>query len=184
MQRLTPRRAVFLDRDGVINEEVDYLSRCEQLRVLPGAPMAIRRLRGAGFKVIVVTNQSGVGRGYFSLNRLRQIHALLRRRLAERGAGLDALYFCPHLPGDACACRKPALGMLERARKRFSLDFKASYFVGDSTTDVKTARAAGCGAVLVRTGKGGRDGRFGVEPDRVCRDLAAAADWILRRGDR
>ncbi|MDD5657124.1 MAG: HAD-IIIA family hydrolase [Elusimicrobia bacterium] len=178
------QRAVFLDRDGVIVEEVDYLRRLDQLRLLPGSAVAIRRLRAAGLKVVVVTNQSAVGRGWLSLPALRRIHAALRRRLGARGARLDAIYFCPHLPaagGRACACRKPALGLLRRARRRFGLDFKRSYFIGDSTTDLRTARAAGCAAVLVRTGKGGRDGRYRVKPDRVCRDLAAAADWILAR---
>jgi len=178
-------RAAFLDRDGVVIAEVDYLRRPEQVRLLPGAARAIVRLRRAGFKVVVATNQSGVARGYLSQVALHEIHGLMRRLLAVRGARLDALYFCPHLPREAggrrCPCRKPALGMLRRARRRFGLDLKRSYFVGDSTTDVLTARRAGCRAVLVRTGKGGRDGVYRARPHKVCRDLAAAAKWILRQ---
>ncbi len=175
------RRAVFLDRDGVVIEDVDYLCRAGQLKLLAGAARAVVRLRRAGFKVVVATNQSGVARGYLTLAVLRRIHLRMKRFLAARGAKLDALYFCPHLPSRGCACRKPALGMLRQAEKRFSLDLKKSYFVGDSTTDILTARRAGCTAVLVRTGKSGRDGLHRVRAHKTCRDLAAAAAWIVGR---
>ncbi len=184
----TRKAAVFLDRDGVVIEEVDYLSRPEQLKLIPGAARAIARLRKAGLKVVVITNQSGVARGYLTLKTLREVHALLRRRLAAQGAALDGLYFCPHLParagGKGCDCRKPGLSLLKRAQARFHLDFSRSYFVGDSTTDVLTAKRAGCTAVLVRTGKAGRDGVYRVQPHRVCRNLPAAADWIIGAGSR
>jgi len=173
---------VFLDRDGTINREMDYLSRVDQLEVLPGAPAAMKALRAAGFKLVVVTNQSGVARGYFSLAQLARIHRELKRRLARAGARWDALYFSPHHAHSKHPMRKPGIGMLKKARKRFGLDFKSSYFVGDTTTDMKTARNAGCVAVLVRTGKGGRDGKHaGAAPDKTCRDLAAAARWIVAR---
>ena len=179
------RRAVFLDRDGVINREVDYLSRVDQLEVLAGAPAALKALRAAGFKVVVVTNQSGVARGYFSLAQLARIHRELKKRLARAGARWDALYFSPHAADSAHPMRKPGIGMLKAAKRRFGLDFASSYFVGDTTTDMKTARNAGCTAVLVRTGKGGRDGKHrDARPDAVCRDLAAAARWILARERR
>jgi len=175
------RRAVFLDRDGVINREVDYLSRVEQIAVLPGVPQALKALRAAGFKVVVVTNQSGVARGYFSETQLGRIHRELKKRLARAGGKWDALYYSAHPADSAHAMRKPGIGMLKKAQKRFGLDLKTSYFVGDTTTDVQTARNAGCVAVLVRTGKGGRDGKYTVQADRTCRDLAAAARWILAR---
>lgn len=179
-------RAVFLDRDGVIIREVNYLRRLEQIKVLRGSPEAIRRLREAGYKIIVVTNQSGVARGYLTRSALSAIHRELKRRLGLSGARLDALYFCPHHPQAGarklCSCRKPGIGMLKAARSRFGIDMKKSYLVGDSLRDVQTARNAGCRAVLVRTGHGGRDGGFKVRPDRVCRNLAKAADWILKEG--
>jgi histidinol-phosphate phosphatase family protein len=173
---------VFLDRDGVINREVDYLSRVDQLEILPGVPAAMKALRAAGFKVVVITNQSGIARGYFTKTRLAVIHRELKRRLARAGAKWDALYFSPHGPESRHPLRKPGVGMLKAAQRRFGLDLRACYVVGDTTTDMKTARNAGCAAVLVRTGKGGRDGKHAVKPDVACRDLAAAARWILRRG--
>ena len=179
------RRAVFLDRDGVVIEEVNYLSHPDQLKLVPGSARAIARLRKAGFTIVVVTNQSGVARGYLTLKTLRQVHRLLDKRLQVQGAKLDARYFCPHLPAQAgktgCSCRKPELGMLEKAQKRFRLDLTRSYFVGDTTTDTLTAKRAGCTAVLVRTGKAGRDKVYRARPHKTCKDLAAAADWIIKQ---
>jgi histidinol-phosphate phosphatase family protein len=173
---------VFLDRDGVLVREVDYLRDPSQLSVLPGVPQALKSLRDAGFKLVVVTNQSGVARGFFSLAMLAKIHRTLKKHLAKYGAKWDALYFSPHAADSAHPWRKPGTGMLKAAKKRFKLDLKSSYFVGDTTTDVATARNAGCVPILVRTGHGGRDGRHPkAKPDKVCRDLAAAARWILAR---
>lgn len=173
------KRAVFLDRDGVIVHEADYLCRLDQLEVLPGAPQAMKALRAAGFKIVVITNQSGVARGYFTLTQLGRIHRELKRRLAKSGAKWDALYYSPHHPDSRHPHRKPGIGLLKKAKKRFGLDFTSSYFVGDTTTDVQTARNAGCTAILVRTGHGGRDGKHPAKPDKTVRDLAAAARWIL-----
>ena len=173
---------MFLDRDGVLVREVDYLRDPSQLSVLPGVPQALKALRAAGFKLIVVTNQSGVARGYFSLTMLGKIHRELKHRLAKSGAKWDALYFSPHAADSAHPWRKPGIGMLKAAKKRFKLDLKTSYFVGDTTTDVQTARNAGCLSILVRTGHAGRDGKHPkAKPDKVCRDLAAAARWIVAR---
>jgi D-glycero-D-manno-heptose 1,7-bisphosphate phosphatase len=175
---------VFLDRDGVLVREKDYLSHPSQLEILPGVAKALKSLRGAGFKLVVITNQSGVARGYFSLAMLARIHRELKRRLARSGAKWDALYFSPHAADSRHPWRKPGTGMLKAAKRRFALDLKASYFVGDTTTDVQTARNAGCVPVLVRTGYAGRDGKHPAKPDKVCRDLAAAARWILSRSSQ
>jgi histidinol-phosphate phosphatase family protein len=184
-RRTTGHKAVFLDRDGVIVREADYLSRVEQLSILRGVPEAMTALRAAGFKVVVVTNQSGVARGYFSLAQLGRIHRELKRRLARAGAKWDALYFSPHGPNSRHPWRKPGTGMLKAAKKRFKLDLKSSYFVGDTTVDVQTARNAGCTAVLVRGGRGGRDGKHPkAKPDKTARDLPAAARWILSHSAR
>lgn len=176
---------MFLDRDGVLVEDVDYVRSLADLRVLPGAGRAVARLKRAGLKVVVVSNQSGVGRGYFSLRTLQRINRRLLDLLGKDGGRVDALYYCPHLPpakgAKGCACRKPATGMIERARRRWGLRLGECFLVGDSTTDVRTARNAGCRAVLVGTGKGGRDGRYKAKPDARCKDVSGAAAWILRR---
>jgi len=153
----------------VLVREVDYLCRPSQLKVIPGVPRALKSLRAAGFKLVVITNQSGIARGYFSVAMLGRIHRELRRRLAKSGAKWDALYFSPHAADSAHPWRKPGTGMLKAAQKRFDLDMKACYMVGDTTTDVQTARNAGCAPVLVRTGHGGRDGKHPrAKPDRTC----------------
>lgn len=182
-------KAVFLDRDGVLIEEVHYLADPAKLKLIEGAAQAIVSLRQAGFKVIVASNQSGVARGLLSLTRLGLIHRRLRADLKDGGARLDGLYFCPHHPEAAvarfrrtCLCRKPGTGMIRQAARRFKLNLERSFFIGDTTVDLKAASDAGCQALLVRTGKGGKDGAYSVKPDGVFADLPAAAAWILAQG--
>jgi len=181
-------RAVFLDRDGVIIEEVRHLRSPAQMRLLPGAAAAISRLKAAGLRVVVVTNQSAVARGYLTRSQLEDLHLRLRRDLAAKGARIDGIYYCPHHPRFGrkvhCACRKPEPGMLRSAARKLRLDLARSFMVGDMTTDIRTARNAGCTAVLVRTGYGGADGRYKAAPDAVCRDLRAAATWILAAAEQ
>ena len=173
---------MFLDRDGVLIKERDYLSRPGQLSVLPGVPKALKSLRDAGFKLVVVTNQSGIARGYFTLTMLTRIHRELKSRLAKSGAKWDALYFSPHGPDSPHPWRKPGTGMLKAAQKRFGLDLKASFMIGDKTADTLAGNRAGCTSIIVRTGYGGRDGKHPeAKPAKTCRDLAAAARWILSR---
>jgi D-glycero-D-manno-heptose 1,7-bisphosphate phosphatase len=184
-RRATPRRAVFLDRDGVLVREVDYLRDPSQLSVIPGVPKALKSLREAGFKLIVVTNQSGVARGYFSLTMLAKIHRELKHRLAKSGAKWDALYFSPHAGDSTHPWRKPGTGMLKAGEKRYGLDLKSSYMIGDKTADTLAGNRAGCTSIIVRTGYGGRDGKYPkAKPEKVCRDLAAAARWIISRPSR
>ncbi len=184
------RPAVFLDRDGTIVREVEYLREPSQLRLLPGAAAAIRRLNEAGIPVVVVTNQSGIARGMFTEDDLQAVHDELRRRLAARGARLDAVYYCPHHPEATvkeyrkrCRCRKPAPGLLLRAARELDLDLKRSFAVGDSARDAEAGRRAGCRTVLVRTG-------YGAETEKECGqtcadaivdDLSAAVDWVLKQ---
>lgn len=187
------RRAVFLDRDGTLNREVDHLHRVEDLELLPGTATALAHLREAGFLLVMVTNQSAVARGLLTLPALEEIHTELQRRLTAAGASLDALYYCPHHPdeGDApfrcrCDCRKPAPGMLHRAAADLGIDLTASYMVGDTRSDLEAGWAAGCRSVLVRTGYGAvtlqeADQNLLDRVDHVAADLAAAARWILGR---
>ena len=180
------RRAVFLDRDGTLIREVNYLRRLEDLELLPGVPEALRSLGRAGYLCLVATNQSGVARGYFDLGFVEAAHRELDRRLRAAGAGLDGFYVCPHHPGHTgpCGCRKPAPGMVLRAAAERGIDLRESWVVGDKPEDILLGRNAGCRSALVRTGYGTETERQlgeGAAPDVVAEDLAAAAEEILTR---
>ena len=192
----TPQRfpAVFLDRDGVLVEDRGLLVDPGQFRIIPGVPAALERLEEAGFRLIVVSNQSVVARGMLSTEGVEALHSHLLRLLEGAGAPrLDAIYFCPHHPEAdlavhrmVCECRKPRPGMLFRAAEDHGLDLAASFMVGDRMTDIAAGSAAGCRTILLQ--------RPGTEmppptapappegwprPDHVCADLLAAVEWIL-----
>lgn len=187
------RPAVFLDRDGTLTEEVGYVNHPRRLRLLPRSARAIRRLNEAGIAAIVVTNQAGVARGYFSEEVLQAVNAALVARLKDEGAHLDAIYVCPHHPTEGeppyrvdCDCRKPKPGLLHRAAADHGLDLTRSTLVGDRPSDLVAARAVGAAAVLVLTGYGlgeweYRRARFPLEPDHVAPDLLDAVEWVLAR---
>ena len=181
---------MFLDRDGTILEEGGYVDRLERLVFLPFAVDAVRLLARGGLAVVVFTNQSGVGRGMYTEDFVRQAHDVLRERLERGGARLDGVYYCPHHPRAdidayrrACECRKPGTGMMRQAASDLHLDLSRSFTVGDKWTDVQAAQSAGARGVLVRTGYGRSSEASrpdGVTPAAVVDDLAAAAAWILR----
>lgn len=154
------RRAVFLDRDGTVNVEKDYLYRFEDLEFVPGAEEAIRRLNESGYFVVVVTNQSGVARGYYTEEDVENLHNQIAGRLAASGARVDAWYYCPHHPAGKgsyslpCQCRKPLPGMLLEAAARYDINLAESVMIGDKRIDVEAAIAAGCRPILVRSGYG------------------------------
>src|SRR5271167_4963351 len=148
------RGAVFLDRDGTIADEVGYLNHLSRFRMYPFAAEAIRKLNEAGLAVVVVTNQSGVARGYFPESLVREVNDLMITQLAEAGAKIDATYYCPHGTADGCDCRKPKTGMLEQAAREHGLDVHRSFVVGDRHADIELARLAGARGILVRTGYG------------------------------
>ncbi|HMD40737.1 MAG TPA: HAD family hydrolase [Candidatus Acidoferrum sp.] len=179
------RPAVFLDRDGTISEEVGYLNHVSRFRILPRVADSIRRLNEAGLPVIVVTNQSGVGRGYFPETLVHTVHELMTQQLEAAGARLGAIYYCPHTLGDGCDCRKPKTGMLEQAAREHALDLHRSFVVGDRHADIELARLAGARGILVRTGYGEGEylwnaAKWPAQPDFVAADLADAVHWILR----
>jgi D-glycero-D-manno-heptose 1,7-bisphosphate phosphatase len=175
--------AVFLDRDGTINEEVEYLDDPDELRLIPGAAEAIHFLNQAGVPAIVVTNQAGVGRGYFSEARVEAIHQQLAKQLAAHDARLDAIYYCPHHPDEGCDCRKPKPGMLKGAAREHGLDLSRSFAVGDKVSDLEAGRRAGCRTVLVLTGYGTEAQEAfkhsDFQPDFTARDLLEAVRWVL-----
>jgi D-glycero-D-manno-heptose 1,7-bisphosphate phosphatase len=154
------KRAVFIDRDGTINVEKEYLYRVEDFEFIPGAPEAIRSLNKAGYFVVVVSNQSGVARGFFTEEDVEILHRHIAAVLADAGATVDAWYYCPHHPAGrgsyalSCNCRKPLPGMLIEAAKRYDLDLETSIMIGDKLVDVEAGIAAGCRPILVRSGYG------------------------------
>jgi D-glycero-D-manno-heptose 1,7-bisphosphate phosphatase len=179
------KRAVFLDRDGTVIEERDYLHRVEDVVVLPGAAAALARLQAAGFLLILVTNQSGVGRGYFSLAEVEVVHAHLMRELARRSVRIDRIYVAPEAPGQPSRGRKPSPQFLFDARDELGVTLGESYMVGDKLIDLECGWNAGVKkSLLVRTGYGAREEMKQPEklgPAVVVNDLAGAAEWILQR---
>ena len=177
------RRAVFLDRDGTINEDRGYVHAREDLVLLPGAAKGIGRLNGTGMLVFVITNQSGVGRGYYTRADVEAFHVRMREILAERGARIDGIAYCPHHPDGGCACRKPRPGMMEALARQHGVDLGASFVVGDAARDLEAARNVGACPILVRTGLG--QGTLealedlAVQPAYIARDLDEAARWIV-----
>ena len=186
-------RAVFLDRDGTVNEEVGYLRDLDQLRLIPGAGTAIRRLNEAGLNVVLVTNQSGVARGYFPEALVHEAHERLNQLLSNEGARIDAVYYCPHHPtaGNspytmACDCRKPGTGLIDRAARELGIDVRQSYMIGDKWSDVELGQRAGAHSILVRSGfapddPGNVRPAHLKDPDFIAHTIVEAADWIIGR---
>lgn len=186
------KRAVFLDRDGTINVDVGYPRDYAQVTLFPWSAEAVRRINAAGFVTVVVTNQSGVGRGFYSEAELQALHRGMERALAARGARVDAFYYCPHYEfaadpryRDGCGCRKPAPGMAERAAREFGLDLDSSYMIGDKVEDIQFARAFGGTPILVRTGYGETSAlrleALGLRPATVAAHLLEAVAWLEER---
>lgn len=181
------RAAVFLDRDGTINEEKEYLYHAEDFTFIPGAVEAIKALKKAGFLVIVVTNQSGVARGYYTERDVDVLHEHIQEELARYATRIDAFYICPHHPTEglgnyrkSCGCRKGAPGMLLQAAADYQIDLSKSYIVGDKLADVEAGERAGCSSILVLTGYGSIEcKRLAEGKARVCADLHDAARLIL-----
>ncbi len=174
-----PRSFVLLDRDGTLNVEKHYLSDPDELALFPGTTCALKKLRQMGYGLVVVTNQSGVGRGYFGIDAVERVHDRLRELLAADGASIDGIYICPHAPDEACDCRKPLPGLADQAIAEFGFDPKRSIVIGDKAADIDLGKAIGAKTVLVRTGWG-TDHEKGktCEPDAIVDDLAAAVRWI------
>ena len=195
-ERVQPasRRAVFLDRDGTLIEERGYLDRLDLLTVFPWTADALRLLRRAGYAIVVITNQSAIGRGIIDEAFLATVHRELDARLAPAGGVIDAYYYCPHLPEsrrtagtEPCRCRKPAPGMIEQACREMALDPARSVMVGDRWLDVGCGRNAGTRSILVRTGHGAHEEEAppaGLQADAILNNLMEAAGWILRNSPR
>ena len=177
-----PRRAVFADRDGTIIEDHHYVADPARVSLIPGAPKALMRLREMGFALVIVTNQSGIGRGLYTLADYHRVAAEVERQLAAAGVVMDGTYFCPEGPGGdpETTCRKPSPAMYRTAAAALGLETEGSYFVGDKPSDVLPARTLGGTGILVRTGFGKIEERRVAGSFRVVDDLAAAAALIAR----
>ncbi|AOU99817.1 D-glycero-beta-D-manno-heptose-1,7-bisphosphate 7-phosphatase [Acidihalobacter yilgarnensis] len=179
-------KLIILDRDGVINEDSDdYIKSPDEWRPIPGSLEAIARLNEAGYQVVVATNQSGIGRGLFDVETLAAMHEKMHRLLAAYGGHIDAVFFCPHAPGQRCGCRKPAPGLFAEIAQRFGVDLGGVPAVGDSLRDIEVAQAVGAQPMLVRTGKGQRTLAAGkVSGDvPIFDDLAHVADTLVNTGE-
>jgi len=175
-----------MDRDGTINEEVGYLSRMELLKIFPQAVEAIRLINQSGMKAVVITNQSGIARGYFTEDFVRSIHERINEQLLAGGARIDGFYVCPHHPvyGNGiykqdCSCRKPRPGLLLQAAAEMNIDLTRSYMIGDMLKDVDAGRSAGTKGILVRTGYG-TNITITDKPSYIAEDLLGAVKWIMR----
>lgn len=183
--------AVFIDRDGTINEQMGYINHLSRFKILPGVPEAIRLLNENNFLTIVVTNQSGVARGYFPIELVAEVHSFMEESLRNSGAYMDGIFFCPHYPtGDVpeytieCDCRKPKTGLIDQAMGSFDIDISGSYVVGDHSTDLELANNCGLKAIMVKTGYGLGGVKYllpnmEISPSYVADDLLDAVKWIL-----
>jgi D,D-heptose 1,7-bisphosphate phosphatase len=194
LKQTSKKKAIFLDRDGVLNQEVDHLSRPEQLELIPGVGEAVRKANRAGVLVVVVTNQPVVARGALTESGLQIIHNKLDTLLGIDGAYIDRLYYCPHhqdsgFDGEVlelktnCSCRKPKPGLLFQAAEELNISLENSWMIGDRTSDILAGESAGSHTILVNTGYGGNDRKYSVVPDFVVKNLTAAVDHVLQSAE-
>ena len=185
------QKAIFLDRDGTINEYVGFLRKEEDFRLIPGVSEAIKKINNSGYLAIVVTNQPVIARGEVTEEELEEIHKKMETLLGLDGAYIDDIYYCPHHPDKGfegeipelkieCDCRKPKTGMLEKAAREHNIDLSSSIMIGDSTLDIKMAENAGMQSVLLKTGQKGEDGKYEVSPTLIAEDLNDAINKIIR----
>ncbi len=175
-------KLIILDRDGVINfDSVQYIKSPAEWKPIPGSIEAIAKLFQAGYRVVVATNQSGVGRGLFEMDTLNTIHEKMQKTVAAAGGRIDAIFYCPHAAEDNCACRKPLPGMYKRISECYNVDLQGVPAIGDSLRDLQAAHTSGCSPILVLTGKGEKTEAEGNLPPgtKTFKDLAAVAEWLL-----
>ncbi len=175
------RPAVFLDRDGTINLEIEYLHDAEKFELLPGAGEGMKALQNMGYRLVVVTTQAGIGLGYFSKEDFYKVNRAMFRALGPFGVTLDQILFCPHGKAENCDCRKPNTGLFERAAADLNIDLPNSIVIGDKTSDLEAGRRLGLTTIAVDTGHGCKDAEFDIVPDYQAADLADAAQWLLQR---
>jgi D-glycero-D-manno-heptose 1,7-bisphosphate phosphatase len=179
-QPLKSSPAIFLDRDGTINEEILYLHDPEKFKLLPNAIEGIKKFSDMGYRIVIVSNQPGIGMGYFSEEDFYKVNREMLGHFSKENILVDKIYFCPHSKSEKCSCRKPEQALIKRAKEELNIDIQNSFFIGDKTSDMETGRRAGMRTVLVKTGFQGKDAEFPGEPDYRADDLLDAANYILR----
>ena len=176
-------KAVFLDRDGVINEEKGYVHKIEDFHFFSYTFSALKKIPKR-YKKIIITNQSGISRGMYSQTDFEKLNSWMLSKLEENEIKIDKVYFCPHHPDKNCLCRKPKTGLLMQAQKEFNLDLKNSWLIGDKTSDILAGKNAGCKTILVKTGFAGKDGLFDVGPDYEALNLEEAVEIIIGKSNK
>ena len=171
--------AIFLDRDGTINEDIGYLHDPNNFKLLSNVLEGLRKLNDMGYLLIIITNQPGIGIGYYSEEDFYRVNRAMLSSFSKAGILIDKIYFCPHSKSEGCSCRKPKQALIERAKRELNLNHSHSYLIGDKTSDMETGKRAGLRTILVRTGFKGEDGEFPGEPDYWAEDLLDAANVIL-----
>lgn len=174
-------RAVFVDRDGTINEEIHYLHEPEKFKMLPNVAEGLKAFQDMGYRIVVITNQPGIGFGYYTKEDFYRVNKRMLSELSKARILVDKIYFCPHTKAEGCDCRKPGQALIERAREEMNLDLSACVFIGDRTSDVEAGKRAGMMTIGVRTGAGGQDGAFESVADYAADDLLDAAEFIRKK---
>jgi histidinol-phosphate phosphatase family protein len=185
------KKAIFIDRDGVINKDpggwtkYSYVTKWEEFLFIDGSVKALRRLKEAGYKVFVISNQGGISKGYFSQKDLDALNKRMLEEIEKRGGKIDGLFYCPHHDKDNCECRKPKTGLIEQAAKTMHIDFKNTYLVGDSIRDVEAAKRMGMKTILVLSGKTPLSelSDWPMQPDYIKGNLLEAVEWVLKNCD-
>jgi D-glycero-D-manno-heptose 1,7-bisphosphate phosphatase len=172
------QKAIFLDRDGTIIVDFGYMHKADQLEFIPKSIKALQLLRSLHYILIIITNQSGIGRGYYTIKDYSFFKKLLHDELAKNDVSIEAEFFCPHRPEEQCGCRKPNIVNFETAIRQFNIDPMKSFVIGDKTEDIKAANNIGAQSILVKTGKAGLDSQYNVQPNHIANNLYEASLWI------
>lgn len=173
-------KAVFLDRDGVINVDKEYVLKIEDFELIPNTIDALKIMQEGGYILIIITSQSGIGRGYYTEQDFQKLNRHMLGLFSAKGIKISKVYHCPHSPDEGCNCRKPNISIINEAEKEFGIELKKSYVIGDKTSDIEMGKRAGCRTILVQTGKAGRDGKYNVKPDFTAEDLYSGASLIIK----
>ncbi len=173
--------AIFLDRDGTINKDIEYLHEPEKFQLIPNAIPGLKKMQDMEFRLIIITNQGGIGLGYFTKEDFYNVNRKMFHLFSESGIKIDKIYFCPHNVTENCTCRKPKTGLIQQAKNDLNLDMDQSFIIGDKTADIQTGKNAGLKSILVRTGTAGKDREYQIKSDFIAKDLLDAANWILQQ---